>query len=134
LNRHSRFGCFVSALKIPFPGNGDFGSKRRGSNAGSLSGKAEQIGIGRTPATVQRSGQAPVVINLDWKRRNLRARGIQGCHSIPAADTIAEVATTSSTNHTNHLHESTFGIWNVHEHHGRNRIPFDYAGVQPDVC
>jgi hypothetical protein len=33
LNLHSRFGCFVSALKIPFPGNGDFGSKRRGSNA-----------------------------------------------------------------------------------------------------
>src|SRR6516165_3331900 len=28
------FGRFVSALKIPFPGNGDFGSKRRGSNAG----------------------------------------------------------------------------------------------------
>jgi hypothetical protein len=24
---------FVSALKIPFPGNGDFGSKRPGSNA-----------------------------------------------------------------------------------------------------
>jgi hypothetical protein len=35
LNLHSRFGRFVSALKIPFPGNGDFGSKRRGSNAGS---------------------------------------------------------------------------------------------------
>ena len=32
LNLHSRFGRFVSALKIPFPGNGDFGSKRRGSN------------------------------------------------------------------------------------------------------
>jgi hypothetical protein len=30
---------------------------------------------------------------LTWKRRNLRARGIQGCRSIPAADTIAEVAT-----------------------------------------
>ena len=28
-------GRFVSALKIPFPGNGDFGSKRLGSNAGS---------------------------------------------------------------------------------------------------
>ena len=28
-----------------------------------------------------------------WKRRNLQARGIQGCRSIPAADTIAEVAT-----------------------------------------
>jgi hypothetical protein len=34
LNLYSRFGRFVSALKIPFPGNGDFGSKRRGSNAG----------------------------------------------------------------------------------------------------
>ena len=32
-NLHSRFGRFVSALKIPFPGNGDFGSTRRGSNA-----------------------------------------------------------------------------------------------------
>jgi hypothetical protein len=31
LNLHSRFGRFVSVLKIPFPGNGDFGSKRRGS-------------------------------------------------------------------------------------------------------
>jgi hypothetical protein len=27
----SRFGAFVSAGKISFPGNGDFGSKRRGS-------------------------------------------------------------------------------------------------------
>ena len=27
----SRFGTFVSAGKIPFPGNRDFGSKRRGS-------------------------------------------------------------------------------------------------------
>jgi hypothetical protein len=35
LNLHSRFARFVSALKIPFPGNGDFGSKRRSSNAGS---------------------------------------------------------------------------------------------------
>jgi hypothetical protein len=26
-NLHSRFGRFVSALKIPFPGNGDFGSR-----------------------------------------------------------------------------------------------------------
>ena len=33
LNLRSRFGLFVSALKIPFPGNGDFGSKRPGSNA-----------------------------------------------------------------------------------------------------
>jgi SAM domain (Sterile alpha motif) len=32
-NLHSRFGRFVSARKIPFPGNGDFGSKRRGSSA-----------------------------------------------------------------------------------------------------
>jgi GAF domain-containing protein len=38
LNLHSRFGRFVSALKIPFPGNGDFGSKRRGSNARSSPG------------------------------------------------------------------------------------------------
>src|SRR5580704_9666659 len=28
LNLHSRFGRFVSALKIPFPRTGDFGSKR----------------------------------------------------------------------------------------------------------
>ena len=27
------FGPFVSGLKIPFPGNGDLGSKRLGSNA-----------------------------------------------------------------------------------------------------
>jgi hypothetical protein len=26
LNPYGRFGRFVSALKIPFPGNGDFGS------------------------------------------------------------------------------------------------------------
>ena len=31
LNLQGRFGLFVSALKIPFPGNRDFGSKRRGS-------------------------------------------------------------------------------------------------------
>ena len=29
---------------------------------------------------------------MTWKRRNLQARGIQGCRSIPAADTIAGVA------------------------------------------
>jgi hypothetical protein len=34
-NLPCRFGRVVSALKIPFPGNGDFGSKRRGPNAGS---------------------------------------------------------------------------------------------------
>jgi hypothetical protein len=28
LNLQGRFGLFVSALKIPFPRNGDFGSKR----------------------------------------------------------------------------------------------------------
>jgi hypothetical protein len=33
LNLGSCFGLFVSALKILFPGNGDFGSKRHGSNA-----------------------------------------------------------------------------------------------------
>jgi hypothetical protein len=33
LNHPSGFGPFVSAVKIPFPGNGDFGSKRPGSNA-----------------------------------------------------------------------------------------------------
>jgi hypothetical protein len=32
LNIRSGFGLFVSALKIPFPGNRDFGSKRLGSN------------------------------------------------------------------------------------------------------
>ncbi len=42
LNLQGRFGLFVSALKIPFPRNGDFGSKRRGSNAGSLSGEADR--------------------------------------------------------------------------------------------
>jgi hypothetical protein len=35
LNLPGRFGRFVSAFEIPFPGNGDFGSKRPGSNAGS---------------------------------------------------------------------------------------------------
>ena len=34
-------------------------------------------------AVVVRSGQEPVVVNLDVERRNLRARGIQGCRSIP---------------------------------------------------
>ncbi len=37
-------------------------------------------------AVVVRSGQAPVSSILTWKRRNLRARGIQGCRSIPAAE------------------------------------------------
>ena len=32
LNLRARFGAFVSAHEIPFPGNGDFGSKRRSSN------------------------------------------------------------------------------------------------------
>ena len=32
-------GSFVSAHEIPFPGNGDFGSKRRSSNPQLLSGK-----------------------------------------------------------------------------------------------
>jgi hypothetical protein len=43
LNLQSRFGLFVSALKIPFPGNGDFGSKRRSSNVRLLSRKAEHL-------------------------------------------------------------------------------------------
>jgi hypothetical protein len=46
LNYYSRFGRFVSALKIPFPGNGDFGSKRRGSNAGlSTQLTAREVGL-----------------------------------------------------------------------------------------
>jgi hypothetical protein len=47
-------------------------------------------------AVVVRSGQEPVSLILTWKRRNLRARGIKGCRSIPAADTIAEVATVAT--------------------------------------
>ena len=31
-NLRGRLGAFVSAHEIPFPGNGDFGSKRRSSN------------------------------------------------------------------------------------------------------
>jgi hypothetical protein len=41
LNLRSRFGLFVSALKIPFPGNGDFGSKRPVRMRGLLGQKAE---------------------------------------------------------------------------------------------
>ena len=37
------FGAFVSAREIPFPGNGDFGSKRRGSNVQLLSRKAQHL-------------------------------------------------------------------------------------------
>ena len=44
LNLYSRFGRFVSALKIPFPGNGDLGSKRRGSKRrGSNAGLSTQL-------------------------------------------------------------------------------------------
>ena len=38
-------------------------------------------------AVVVRSGQAPVVT---WKRRNLRARDIQGCRSIPPSERNAQ--------------------------------------------
>jgi hypothetical protein len=33
----ARFGTFISAHKIPFPGNGDFGLKKRSSNPRLLS-------------------------------------------------------------------------------------------------
>jgi hypothetical protein len=39
----SRFGAFVSGGKIPFPGNRDVGSKRRGSTVWLLSRKSEQL-------------------------------------------------------------------------------------------
>jgi hypothetical protein len=39
LNLRGHLGVFVSAHEIPFPGNGDFGSKRRSSNPQLLSGK-----------------------------------------------------------------------------------------------
>ena len=38
-----RFEPFVSADKISFPGNGDYGSKRRGLSARLLGGKAERV-------------------------------------------------------------------------------------------
>jgi uncharacterized RmlC-like cupin family protein len=41
-------------------------------------------------AVVVRAGKRRWSLILTWKRRNLQARGIQGCRSIPA-DTIAEV-------------------------------------------
>jgi hypothetical protein len=41
------FGPFVSAGKIPFPGNRDLGSKRRGSTACLLRGKAEHVVLAR---------------------------------------------------------------------------------------
>jgi hypothetical protein len=46
LNIRSRFGLFVSSLKIPFPGKRDFGSKRLGSNALiiELEGRAPDAG------------------------------------------------------------------------------------------
>jgi hypothetical protein len=37
------FGAFVSVHEIPFPGNRDFSSKRRGSNARLLGGKAKHL-------------------------------------------------------------------------------------------
>jgi len=37
------FRSLFSAPKIPFPGNGDFGSERRGSNAGLLSRKTKHL-------------------------------------------------------------------------------------------
>jgi len=36
-------GAFVSAGKIPFPGNGDWGSQRRGSNLKLMSRKAKSL-------------------------------------------------------------------------------------------
>jgi hypothetical protein len=50
----ARFGALVSAHEIPFPGNRDFGSKRRGSNAGLLSREAE----GRIEEVEQERDQA----------------------------------------------------------------------------
>jgi hypothetical protein len=42
-NISARFGAFVSGHEIPFPGNRDFGSKRRGSNARLLRRKVEHL-------------------------------------------------------------------------------------------
>jgi hypothetical protein len=52
LNLPSRFGLFVSALKIPFPGNRDFGSKRHGSNAWiiELEGRHDRDDSDRNPS------------------------------------------------------------------------------------
>jgi len=44
-------------------------------------------------AVVVRSGQTPVVINLDVETPEPASAGHQGCRSIPAADAIAEIAT-----------------------------------------
>ena len=48
MNLPSRFGLFVSALKIPFPGNRDFGSKRLGSNAWIIELEGRACGAGGT--------------------------------------------------------------------------------------
>jgi hypothetical protein len=37
------FGAFVSGLGIPFPGNGDWGSQRLGSNMELLGGKTKHL-------------------------------------------------------------------------------------------
>jgi hypothetical protein len=42
-NLPAHFEPFVSAQEIPFPGNRDVGSKRRGSNARLLAGKAKYL-------------------------------------------------------------------------------------------
>jgi hypothetical protein len=50
------FGPFVSGLKIPFPGNGDLGSKRLGSNACFSDPEDEQF------RSVLEGGNLPVIL------------------------------------------------------------------------
>jgi hypothetical protein len=53
----SRFGAFVSAGKIPFPGNRDFGSKRRGSTALIIELEVRAIDAGGTILPACRQGE-----------------------------------------------------------------------------
>jgi hypothetical protein len=62
LNLRSRFGLFVSALKIPFLGNGDFGSKRPGSNVTSAA--RDQQFLSRTSKAAGMPGRATLTPRL----------------------------------------------------------------------
>jgi hypothetical protein len=53
----SGFGAFVSAGEIPFPGNRDFGSKRRGSTVYLLEQEVRAIDAGGTILPASRQGE-----------------------------------------------------------------------------
>ena len=76
----ARFGAFVSVHEIPFPGNRDFSSKRRGSNARLLGGKAKHLVLaGPFGRQVDEAGDAHAVgkPNLDRCLNKIRRQECQ---------------------------------------------------------